>query len=97
VARGAPNMRGLIERRGFGIVAAQAETCAVVRLVVDLIAEPHGARLPETEQLVAELSGVALPRLIFGAESGAIERALAILARLDKIGDRIMTGPAHFA
>ena len=97
VARGAPNARGLIERRGFGIVAAQAEACAVVRLVVDLLSEARGARLPEDEERVADLSGIALPRLVFGAESAAIERGFAILARLDKIGDKIMTDAAHFA
>jgi serine kinase of HPr protein (carbohydrate metabolism regulator) len=97
VARGAPRVRGLIERRGYGIVAAPAEPTAVVRLVVDLLPERGGARLPEDAELSADLSGVALPRLTFGAESGAIARAYAILARLDKIDDKNMTEDAHFA
>jgi len=48
---------GLIEERGYGIVAAQAEPCAVVRLIVDLEPEGHGARMPDRQELVANLAG----------------------------------------
>jgi serine kinase of HPr protein (carbohydrate metabolism regulator) len=97
LVRGAANVQGLIEQRGYGIVEAQAEPCAVVRLVVDLLAERRAARMPEREELVANLAGIDLPRLMFGAESATIERAYATLGWLDKIDDKIMTRLAHFA
>jgi HPr kinase/phosphorylase len=96
IARGAANVQGLIEERGCGIVAAQAEPCAVVRLVVDLQGQGRGARMPEPQELVANLAGIELPRLLFGAENATIERAYATLRALDKMRDRIMTRLAHF-
>jgi serine kinase of HPr protein (carbohydrate metabolism regulator) len=98
LARGAAGARGLIERRGYGIVGAATEPCAVVRLVVDLLAkEERCARLPEADALKVCLCGVDLPRLTFDARSGAIERAYATLGCLDFRDDKIMTGRAHFA
>jgi HPr kinase/phosphorylase len=95
---GAPNVRGFIERRGYGIVSAQAELCAIARLVVDLLPpQARGARAPVDEALLARLAGVTLPRLIFDGESGPLERAYAVLGRLDNTGDKNMTGFAHFA
>jgi HPr kinase/phosphorylase len=95
---GAPNVRGLIEWRGYGIVAVQAELCAIARLVVDLLPpQTQGARAPIDAALKARLAGVTLPRLIFGGESGPLERAYAVLGRLDKTDDKNMTGFAHFA
>jgi HPr kinase/phosphorylase len=95
---GAPNVQGLIERRGYGIVAAQAELCAIARLVVDLLPpQTQGERAPNYEALKARLAGVTLPRLIFDDKSGALERAYAVLGRLDKTDDKNMTGFAHFA
>jgi HPr kinase/phosphorylase len=98
LARGAPAILGLIERRGFGIVETPTEPCAIVRLVVDLL--PQGervSRLPDDGFLKAFLCGVELPRLIFDRESGPTERAYAVLGRLDKLDDKIITGFAHFA
>jgi HPr kinase/phosphorylase len=98
VATGAPDMRGLIERRGYGIVTAPSEPYAIVRLIADLL--PQGRRserLPDEDALNASLAGVTLPRVIFDGESGPFERAYAMFGCLDKIGDKIMTGFAHFA
>jgi HPr kinase/phosphorylase len=97
LVRGAPSVQGLIEKRGYGIVEAASEPCAIVRLVVDLLGEGRGARLPEAKELATELAGIDLPRLPFGAESATIERAYATLGALDKINDKIMTRVAHFA
>ena len=98
LAIGAPNMRGLIERRGYGIVRASAEPCAIIRLVVDLLPDGvRAARLPDEGALKASLDEVELPRLTFDGETGPVERAFAVLEYLDKIGDKIMTGFAHFA
>jgi HPr kinase/phosphorylase len=98
LASGAPNMLGLIERRGYGIVRASAEPCAVIRLVVDLLPEgERSERLPERHALCVTLCGIALPRLVFEAVSTLFERSYGVLGYLDKIGDKNMTGFAHFA
>jgi serine kinase of HPr protein (carbohydrate metabolism regulator) len=98
LARGAPRVQGLIEQRGYGIVTAPTEPCAIVRLIVDLAsANVRGARLPDEAVLKACLAGLDLPCLPFDDQTHAIERAQAILRRLDKTGDKIMTGLAHFA
>ncbi|MGX5773775.1 HPr kinase/phosphorylase [Methylorubrum zatmanii] len=62
VARPHPSLAGLIEIRGLGIrrLAAHA-SAAVLRLVVDLVAEAE--RLPAEAGATAALLGVALPRL----------------------------------
>jgi HPr kinase/phosphorylase len=96
--RGTPNIQGLIERRGYGIVEAPTEPCAIVRLVVDLLPrDQSSARLPDEAACKTFLVGIAAPRLIFDGSSGPIERAYAVLGYLDKIDDKIMTGFAHFA
>jgi HPr kinase/phosphorylase len=98
LARGAPNIHGLIERRGYGIVETPTEPCAIVRLVVDLL--PHhqpSARLPDEDARKAVLAGISAPRLMFDGGSGPMERAYAVLGYLDKTSDKIMTGFAHFA
>jgi HPr kinase/phosphorylase len=98
LVRGAPNTLGLIERRGYGIVHAPTEPCAVVRLVVDLLPESERSeRLPEKHFLSAVLCGIAVPRLAFNAVSALFERSHAVLGYLDQIGDKNMTGSAHFA
>jgi HPr kinase/phosphorylase len=98
LARGAPNIHGLIERRGYGIVETPTEPCAIVRLVVDLLADHQpGVRLPDEEARTAFLAGVPAARLMFDGGSGPVERAYAVLGYLDKAGDKIMTGFAHFA
>jgi HPr kinase/phosphorylase len=95
---GTPNVLGLIERRGYGIVRASTEPCAVVRLVVDLLPEgERSERLPDKHVLCATLGGITLPRLVFDAVSTLFERSYAVLGYLDKIGDKNMTGFAHFA
>ena len=98
LVQGAPMIRGLIERRGHGIVAALAEPCAIVRLVVDLLplGQP-GARLPDDDARHALLAGIPAPRLIFDGGSGPIERAYAVLGYLDNNSDKIIAGFAHFA
>lgn len=97
LARGAPKVYGLVEKRGYGIVEAPTELCAIVRLVVDLLPRhERSARLPDQGALTASLGEVELPRLTFGGESGPFERTSAVLGYLDKIGDKIMTRVAHF-
>ena len=98
LATGASSVRGLIERRGQGVIRAPTEPCAVVRLVIDL-APPgaRGPRLPDEDALSVSFGEIALPRLAFDAASAPIERAYAVLEYLDRIGDKIVSGIAHFA
>jgi HPr kinase/phosphorylase len=98
LARGAPNALGHIERRGYGIVRAPTEPCAIIRLVVDLLPQDERSeRLPDKNALSVSLGGIALPRLVFDAASTLFARSCAVLGYLDKIGDKNMTGFAHFA
>jgi HPr kinase/phosphorylase len=98
LVRGTPSVLGLIERRGYGVVQTSTEPCAVIRLIVDLLPEGERAeRLPEKHVLCATLDGIAVPRLVFDARSTLFERSSAVLGYLDKIGDKNMTGFAHFA
>jgi HPr kinase/phosphorylase len=98
LASGAPNVCGLIERRGYGIVRAPVEPCAVVRLVVELsLGRERNPRLPDDDSLNVSFGDIALPRLTFDAASAPIERAYAILEYLDRIGDKIVSEIAHFA
>jgi serine kinase of HPr protein (carbohydrate metabolism regulator) len=56
----APNIAGLIELRGRGIVSRPHVGKAPLHLVVDLV--PRVERMVEEEQLVVDLMGVSLPR-----------------------------------
>jgi len=62
IARPVPNIAGLIEVRGIGILRMGFEPAAKIGLVVDL-AVPDAARLPEIDASVAEIEGIKLPRL----------------------------------
>ena len=65
IARGHPAVAGLIEIRGHGIRrAATTHAAAVIRLVIDLVAER--TRSPEPTCETATILGVRLPCLIFG-------------------------------
>jgi HPr kinase/phosphorylase len=98
LASGAPKVQGLIERRGYGIVRAPTEPCAIIRLVVDLSPRcERGPRLPDEDALSVSLGEINLPRLAFDAGTAPVERAYAVLEYLDKTGDKIMSGVAHFA
>ena len=77
---GAPNVTGLIERRGFGLVRIDAEPAAAAHLVADLLAAGAGLdRLPEKAAESCELAGLRLPRIAFDGSSTTWERARAIL------------------
>jgi HPr kinase/phosphorylase len=98
LAEGVPRTQGLIERRGCGIVTERAESCAVIRVVVDLASkDTRAARMPEPDASKVHIGQIALPRLTFDDESGPFDRAYAVLRYLDKVDDKIMTGFAHFA
>jgi serine kinase of HPr protein (carbohydrate metabolism regulator) len=70
LARPAPAIAGLLEVRGLGLVRVPHEPAAVVRLVVDLRADPP-CRLPRPDALYASILSVAVPRIVTQAERAA--------------------------
>jgi serine kinase of HPr protein (carbohydrate metabolism regulator) len=62
IVRPAGGLAGLIEVRGIGIRRLAFEPAATVGLVVDLAAA-DAERLPEHAKRIAEIAGIALPRL----------------------------------
>lgn len=84
VASPHPALAGRIERRGQGIGAAEHLSHAVVVLVVDLAgAEGRVPRVPDPEELFAEIDGVRTPRL--AAAGAPIEVAATILDRMRRL------------
>lgn len=80
LARPVPPLEGLIERRGLGLTPEPWQPAVVLRLIVDLSgAEP--ARMPEPEDLVENLAGIALPRLTVMGRAGD-ERLVEAALRL---------------
>lgn len=82
VASCPPQLSGLWERRGEGIVQVAAEPRAVVRLVVDLVPDSALERMPEPGAMRAQLCGVEIARLAVpcGREGAAALDVLAVLA-----------------
>jgi hypothetical protein len=74
-------LQGLLELRGSGILELEAEPVAAVGWVVDLHAG-DAARLPEKAAQMAEIEGVALPRLAVAAGQEALPPLLALLQSL---------------
>jgi len=77
LVRPAPELAGLIELRGLGILRRDHESCAVVGLVVDLDAE-DAERLPEKRETTVE--GVTLPRLPVARGVTPLPAVLAVIA-----------------
>ncbi|MBV1706173.1 MAG: hypothetical protein KGQ37_03090 [Hyphomicrobiales bacterium] len=92
VAEGHPAVRGLIERRGTGIEPASHEAMALIGLVVDLVAAPHGGRLPEPSALVVELETVLLARMECGSSMDLSQKISAVWSRIVRIERQGMTG-----
>lgn len=84
IARPVAPLEGLIERRGLGLTPEPHLAAAVIRLVVDCGTEPQ--RLPEPEELVGTLAGIALPRLQVLGRAGDERLVLAALALFDEAG-----------
>ncbi|TDR94865.1 HPr kinase/phosphorylase [Enterovirga rhinocerotis] len=62
IGRPDPALAGVEEIRGLGIRAVDHEPAAVLRLIVDLVAEPP-SRMPEAADLTANVLGIPLPRI----------------------------------
>jgi serine kinase of HPr protein (carbohydrate metabolism regulator) len=79
VARPVAAIAGVVERRGLGLTPVVHEAAACLRLVVDLGDAP-APRLPEPADLVTEIAGVTLPRLLFQAGRADPSQVLVALA-----------------
>ena len=76
-------LAGRLELRGRGIIESAAERGAVIRLVVDCVADAELERLPETHHLTTVILGLALPRQPApGASAHAVLLVEAALAAL---------------
>ena len=84
MARPHPAIAGQIERRGIGIVSVPGEAAVVVRLVADILPDeaPQPARLPESPDASAAISGVVLPRVCLLAAHSVQEQARRIFNAL---------------
>jgi HPr kinase/phosphorylase len=82
IARVHPAIAGLIEQRGLGLTPVPHESAVLLRLIVDLVAD-EPARLPEPEELIADLCGLTLPRLPLWHPAADPGRVLAALNLFD--------------
>jgi serine kinase of HPr protein (carbohydrate metabolism regulator) len=78
IVRPAPALAGLIEIRGLGIRRCDFANEAIVGLVVDLEAT-DAARLPALGALLAQISGIKLPRIPVGKGFAPIPLVIAAL------------------
>ena len=82
VARGHPAVAGLVEIRGHSIRrAVDTHDAAVVRLVIDLVADV--SRLPDAVEDTTALLGIGLRRLTLGR--AVLDRGLAVRIVLDSL------------
>jgi HPr kinase/phosphorylase len=86
LARGAPALAGLCERRAQGLVEAPHEAEAVLRLIVDLSErDAPPPRMPEAADLYDTLLGVTLPRLRLDLSPGLDDGASAVILALQRL------------
>jgi HPr kinase/phosphorylase len=78
VVRPAPELAGKIEIRGLGIRCCDFAEEAIVGLIVDLGA-PDGERLPPAEALLAQISGIKIPRIPVAAGFAPLPLVVAAL------------------
>ena len=63
IARPHPEVAGLIERRGSGLIKTMHEACARIDLVIELQKEPP-SRMPDPENQTISLAGLSRPRIL---------------------------------
>jgi HPr kinase/phosphorylase len=78
VVRPARELAGLIEIRGLGIRRCEFVGEAIVGLVIDLSAA-DAERLPPPEALLADISGVKIPRIPVGSAQAPLPLVVAAL------------------
>jgi hypothetical protein len=75
----APNIAGLIEVRGLGVLPLPHEPLAVAGLIVDLAAE-DGARMPAADSARTSLFGIEVARLPVAAGADPLALVAALIA-----------------
>lgn len=80
IASAPPEIAGLLEVRGQGLLPFPHVSSVAIGLVVDIVAPGAAPRMPEPAEARTELWGVALPRLLLpsGAADGATRVTLAV-------------------
>jgi HPr kinase/phosphorylase len=86
IARSHPLVRGMVEKRGLGILHIPHEPAVVVRLVVDIVAAQEAIRVPDPEQSHVVLCGVQLPVVVLLKGAAGYDGAVSILAYLERAG-----------
>ena len=79
----APQLAGLIEVRGLGILSAAYKRRVQIKLVVDLMPAASIPRLPEEGFDTVELEGISVPRIALDATAAPAPAALR--AALSKV------------
>jgi HPr kinase/phosphorylase len=81
IARPHPEIAGVIEARGLGLLRAPFEAACVLHAVVDILGpDQPPTRLPEDGEKRATLRGIALPRLaIAPARCDSIDKIILFL------------------
>ena len=96
VAAGHPAIKGMIERRGFGIEPADHEPRALIGLVVDLVVDlaptTPRVRIPDAAELVVDLETVLVPRMEFGGFMDRAEKISAVWSRIMRMERHGLTG-----
>ncbi len=85
IARSHPLVRGMVERRGQGILHIAYEAAVVARLVVDILARQDAMRYPEEMNDYITLCGVRIPLLAQLKDMASYDFALVILAHLQQV------------
>jgi len=80
VARPHPELLGLLEVRGLGIVRLPHEDAAVVRLLVDIVAATDMLRMPDQVDGAAYVLGVEVPRILVTDAAHAVVTVFQLLA-----------------
>ncbi len=85
VAAAPPELAGLIEVRGQGILRRPYVSPAVIDLVVDLLPPANSPRMPDPDER-AEVAGIILPRLVLpaGGGDGALRVRVALRDRFGR-------------
>ena len=85
LARPVPPLEGRLEVRGVGLLGLPHEPAAIVRLIVDCLAQAP-TRLPEAAERSDVVEGVVLPRLALRVDPAV---ALIVLWRLRDLDDTV--------
>ena len=92
IARAPPQIAGLIEERGTGLLVVGHEDAVNVCCIVDLdladTADGRPPRLPEAGGEADTLEGVSIPRIRLARDVGPMEGALRVLNYLARVRSR---------